>query len=152
MAHFDPLTNLPNRILLNDRIQQALAHSRRSAEIIALVFLDLDGFKVINDTYGHLVGDQLLIGVANAMQQTLREVDTLARLGGDEFVVLLINVGDIETREPLFNRLLTAAALPVIFDKVVLQVSASMGVTYYPQVEDVDADLLMRQADPPESE
>lgn len=147
MAHFDPLTNLPNRILLNDRIQQALAHSRRSAEIIALVFLDLDGFKVINDTYGHLVGDQLLIGVANAMQQTLREVDTLARLGGDEFVVLLINVGDIETREPLFNRLLTAAALPVIFDKVVLQVSASMGVTYYPQVEDVDADLLMRQAD-----
>jgi diguanylate cyclase (GGDEF)-like protein/PAS domain S-box-containing protein len=147
MAHFDPLTNLPNRVLLADRIQQAIAHSRRSAEIIALVFLDLDGFKVINDTYGHLVGDQLLIGVANAMQQTLREVDTLARLGGDEFVVVLINVGDIETREPLFTRLLNAAALPVIFDTIVLQVSASMGVTYYPQVDDVDADLLIRQAD-----
>jgi diguanylate cyclase (GGDEF)-like protein/PAS domain S-box-containing protein len=147
IAHFDPLTNLPNRVLLADRIQQAIAHSRRSAEIIALVFIDLDGFKAINDSHGHLAGDQLLIGVANTMQQTLREVDTLARLSGDEFVALLINVGDIETREPLFTRLLTAAALPVIFDKDALQVSASMGVAFYPQLEDVDADLLMRQAD-----
>jgi diguanylate cyclase (GGDEF)-like protein/PAS domain S-box-containing protein len=147
IAHYDPLTNLPNRVLLADRIQQAIAHSRRSAEIIALLFLDLDGFKAINDIHGHLAGDQLLIGVANAMQQTLREVDTLARLGGDEFVALLINVGDIETREPLFTRLLTAAGLPVTFDKVVLHVSASMGVTFYPQIEEVDADLLMRQAD-----
>jgi diguanylate cyclase (GGDEF)-like protein len=147
IAHFDSLTNLPNRVLLADRIQQAIAHSRRSGEIIALLFLDLDGFKTINDTYGHLTGDQLLIGVANAMQQTLREVDTLARLSGDEFVALLINVGDIEARGSLFKRLLAAAALPVTFDKLVLQVSASMGVTFYPQVEEVDADLLIRQAD-----
>ncbi len=146
-AHYDALTNLPNRVLLADRIQQAIAQSRRSGQVIALVFLDLDGFKAINDTHGHLAGDHLLIAVAHNMAQILRGVDTLARIGGDEFVALLVNVGDIETSEPLFTRLLAAAAVPELFGDTTLQVSASMGITFYPQTEDVDADILIRQAD-----
>jgi diguanylate cyclase (GGDEF)-like protein/PAS domain S-box-containing protein len=146
-AHYDALTDLPNRVLLSDRIQQAIAKSRRSKEMIALVFLDLDGFKAINDTHGHLAGDHLLIGVADNMSKNLREVDTLARIGGDEFVALLIDVGDILTSEPLFSRLLAAASTPVPFGEFVLQVSASMGITFYPQLEEVDVDILIRQAD-----
>ena len=87
-AHFDALTNLPNRTLLADRLHQAIAQCKRQNQLLALVFVDLDGFKTVNDDYGHLAGDQLLIGVSNAMRQTLREVDTLARIGGDEFIAL----------------------------------------------------------------
>ena len=146
-AHYDALTNLPNRVLLSDRIQQAIAKSRRSKKVMALVFLDLDGFKAINDTHGHLAGDHLLIAVAHNMSAILREVDTLARIGGDEFIALLVDVGDIRASEPLFERLLAAASNPVTFGEVVLQVSASMGITFYPQLEEVDADILIRQAD-----
>ena len=146
-AHFDALTNLPNRVLLADRLQQAIAQTRRSGKVIALAFLDLDGFKAINDEHGHLAGDHLLIAVANNMSQILREVDTLARIGGDEFIALLVDVGDAEAREPLFTRILAAAAIPELFGNATLQLSASMGVTFYPQLEEADADILMRQAD-----
>jgi diguanylate cyclase (GGDEF)-like protein/PAS domain S-box-containing protein len=146
-AHFDPLTNLPNRTLLGDRLHQAIAQCKRQNQLLALIFVDLDGFKTINDEYGHLAGDQLLIGVANAMQQTLREVDTLARIGGDEFIALLVDVSDTNECVPLFKRLLSAAAQPELFNDINLQVSASMGVTFYPQTDDVDADILIRQAD-----
>jgi diguanylate cyclase (GGDEF)-like protein len=146
-AHFDALTNLPNRTLLADRLHQAIAQCKRQNQLLALVFVDLDGFKTVNDDYGHLAGDQLLIGVSNAMQQTLREVDTLARIGGDEFIALLVDVGDIDKCVPLFTRLLLAAAQPELFNDISLQVSASMGVTFYPQTDDVDADILIRQAD-----
>ncbi|MEY3760617.1 MAG: hypothetical protein RIR39_2108, partial [Pseudomonadota bacterium] len=146
-AHFDALTNLPNRILLADRLNQAIVQCKRKKQLLALVFLDLDGFKIINDTYSHLAGDQLLIAVTNNMQQTLREVDTLARIGGDEFVVLLVDVGDIDACVPVFNRLLVAAAMPELFNDLTLQVSASLGITFYPQTKDVDADILIRQAD-----
>lgn len=146
-AHFDALTNLPNRTLLADRLNQAIVQCKRKKQLLALVFLDLDGFKIINDTYGHLAGDQLLIAAANNMQKTLREVDTLARIGGDEFIALLVDVGDIAACVPLFNRLLVAAAMPESFNDLTLQVSASMGITFYPQTEEVDADILIRQAD-----
>jgi diguanylate cyclase (GGDEF)-like protein/PAS domain S-box-containing protein len=146
-AHYDALTNLPNRTLLADRLNQAIAQCKRQNQLLALVFVDLDGFKAINDEYGHLAGDQLLIGVANAMQQTLREVDTLARIGGDEFIALLVGMDDINECVPLFKRLLSAAAQPELFNDISLQVSASMGVTFYPQIDDVDADILIRQAD-----
>jgi len=147
IAHFDTLTGLPNRALLTDRLHLALAEARRRRERLAVVFLDLDGFKAINDNHGHEAGDQVLITTASRMKQALREGDTLARLGGDEFIAVLPNLTDMDTSGPMFDRLLAAAAQPVRFGNVILQVSASLGATFYPQTEDVDADQLLRQAD-----
>ena len=146
-AHYDALTGLPNRVLMIDRLHQAIAQAKRREQLMAVVFLDLDGFKTVNDKYGHLAGDQLLISVANNMKQTLREIDTLARMGGDEFVAILVDIGDIEISVPLLIRLLAAASQPEPFGDHTLKVSASLGVTFYPQKDEVDADLLIRQAD-----
>lgn len=147
IAHYDPLTNLPNRVLLADRLQQAMHQVQRHGQQLAVVFLDLDGFKAINDTYGHKAGDQLLMNVALCMKEALRETDTLARLGGDEFVAVLTDLPDIETSIPMLNRLLSAAAQPLKIADIVLQVSASLGATSYPQMDEIDADQLLRQAD-----
>ncbi|MGZ5599698.1 MAG: EAL domain-containing protein [Methylobacter sp.] len=147
IAHYDALTNLPNRVLLADRLRQAMTQSQRHGQRLAVAFLDLDGFKTVNDSHGHEAGDQLLMTVANRMKQALREGDTLARLGGDEFVAVLLDLADIEAGVPMLSRLLTAAAQAVHVDDLILQVSASLGVTFYPQAEDVDADQLLRQAD-----
>jgi diguanylate cyclase (GGDEF)-like protein/PAS domain S-box-containing protein len=147
IAYYDVLTGLPNRALLGDRLHQAMAQAHRSGQQLAVVFLDLDGFKAINDTHGHEAGDQLLIALATRMKQTLREVDTLARLGGDEFVAVLLDLEDVEASVLMLTRLLAAAALSVTIGDLVLQVSASLGVTFYPQTEDMDADQLLRQAD-----
>ena len=147
LAHYDPLTGLPNRVLLADRLRQGLALALRHTQKLAVVYLDLDGFKNINDRHGHEVGDQLLVTVARQMKLALREGDTLARLGGDEFVALLGELEDVAACVPLLNRLLAAAAEPVPIGQLVVQVSASLGVTFYPQVEEVEPDLLLRQAD-----
>jgi diguanylate cyclase (GGDEF)-like protein/PAS domain S-box-containing protein len=147
MAHFDLLTTLPNRALLADRMKQAMTQTLRRKQLLAVAYLDLDGFKAINDTHGHKTGDQLLVAVANRMRQTLREGDTLARLGGDEFVVVLIDLPDVSSCEPMLNRLLAAASQPVREGDLELQVSASLGVTFFPQRDEVDADQLLRQAD-----
>ncbi|MEI7993914.1 MAG: PAS domain S-box protein [Methylococcaceae bacterium] len=146
-AHYDALTNLPNRVLLADRMRQGLAQVKRRGNRLAVAFLDLDGFKDINDKYGHDAGDRLLIALANRMKQALREGDTLARIGGDEFVAVLFDLPDIESSVPMLARLLAAAAQPVQQDNFTLQVSASIGLTFYPQTEDLDADQLIRQAD-----
>ncbi|WKJ91013.1 PAS domain S-box protein [Methylomonas montana] len=147
IAHYDTLTSLPNRVLLADRLHQGMAQTRRRGQLLAVAFLDLDGFKSINDNHGHKAGDQLLIALASRMAKTLREGDTLARLGGDEFVAVLLDLTDVETSVPMLTRLLTAAAQPVQSGDLVLQVSSSIGVTFYPQAEDIDADQLLRQAD-----
>lgn len=147
IAHYDALTNLPNRVLLADRLHQGMAQSLRHNKPLAVVYLDLDGFKAINDTYGHEIGDQVLIAVSARMKQVLREVDTLARLGGDEFVAVLLNLDDIESSIPLLTRLLNAAAEQFVLGELVLQVSASLGISFYPQTDEVDADQLLRQAD-----
>ncbi len=147
IAHFDALTNLANRVLLADRLQQAMAQAHRRNQLMAVVYLDLDGFKHINDQYGHLVGDQVLITLALRMKEALREGDTLARLGGDEFVAVLIDLEDVSASTPLLARLLAAAAQAVSVRDLSLQVSASLGVTLYPQKQDLDADQLLRQAD-----
>ena len=146
-AHFDALTSLPNRVLLADRLHQAMAQSPRREQRLVVVLLDLDGFKAINDRYGHQAGDQFLIVVAARMKQALRDGDTLARLGGDEFVAVLLDLPDVAASTPMLTRLLEAAAEPAQIGDLVLQVSASLGVTVYPQEEDVDADQLLRQAD-----
>ena len=147
IAHYDALTELPNRVLLADRLQLAMAQAQRGGKQLAVAYLDLDGFKAVNDKYGHDVGDQLLIAVATRMRQTLREVDTLARLGGDEFVAALVDFADSKDSAPILARLLAATAEPVNVGDLVLHVSASLGVTFYPQTEEVDADQLLRQAD-----
>jgi diguanylate cyclase (GGDEF)-like protein/PAS domain S-box-containing protein len=147
IAHFDALTGLPNRVLLADRLQQAMAQAQRRGQQLAVAYLDLDGFKAINDHYGHDAGDQILVTVAQRMKLALREGDTLARLGGDEFVAVLIDLEDTAASLPMVGRLLAAAAQPSSWNELRLQVSASLGVTFYPQSHDIDADQLLRQAD-----
>ena len=147
IAHYDALTNLPNRVLLADRLHQGMIYTLRQKKLLAIVYIDLDGFKAINDTYGHEIGDQVLISVAMCMKKVLREVDTLARLGGDEFVVVLLNLDGIESSIPTLTRLLDAASEQLVIGNRVLQVSASLGVSFYPQVNEVNADQLLRQAD-----
>ena len=147
LAHYDALTTLPNRVLLADRLQQAMVQARRQETLVAVVYLDLDGFKAINDRYGHQAGDQLLIVLAARMRQALRQGDTLARLGGDEFVAVLVGLPDRGATESLLIRLLTAVEEPTRVADVEHRVSVSLGVTFYPQVDEVDADQLLRQAD-----
>lgn len=146
IAHYDALTHLPNRVLLADRMQQAMIQNQRSGQTLAVVFLDLDGFKAVNDIYGHGIGDRLLITLSQRMKAALREGDTLARIGGDEFVVVLTNLKHAKDCEPLLVRLLQAAAEPVQLDEHRVEVSASIGVTLYPQ-DGVDAEQLLRHAD-----
>ncbi len=146
IAHYDLLTNLPNRVLLADRLSQAMLKCRRHEQSLAVIFLDLDGFKAVNDAYGHDVGDELLIALSVQMKKALREGDSLARIGGDEFVAVLTDLTCIEDCEPVIERLLLAASKPITIDNIILNVSASIGVTLYPQ-DNVDADQLMRHAD-----
>ncbi len=147
MAHFDMLTTLPNRVLLADRLQQAMAQAQRRRQRLAVAYLDLDGFKMVNDMHGHATGDKLLIALASQMKTVLREGDTLARLGGDEFVAVILDIEDIAACFPLLDRLLAAASQVVTVEELELKVSASIGVSFFPQGEDVDADQLLRQAD-----
>lgn len=147
LAHYDDLTGLPNRQLKADQLQQAIEKARQSGGRLAVVYIDLDGFKRINDQYGHDVGDKLLIAVAHQMQHALRPGDTLVRLGGDEFVAVLNNLNDTHTCKILLQSLLDAAAQPLQFEHQQLQVTASLGVTFYPQAEEIDGDQMLRQAD-----
>jgi diguanylate cyclase (GGDEF)-like protein/PAS domain S-box-containing protein len=146
IAHYDLLTNLPNRVLLADRLHQAMIRSRRHKNSLAVVVLDLDGFKAVNDTYGHNMGDELLIAVSLRMQEALREGDSLARFGGDEFVAVLSDLTTVEDCDPILERLLLAASEPITIGDVVLNISVSIGVTIYPQDRE-DPDLLIRHAD-----
>jgi len=147
IARYDSLTKLPNRALLGERLAQALVQTQRRGQHLAVVFIDLDGFKAVNDTHGHEAGDHLLITLAERMKGALRDGDILARLGGDEFVAVLIDLADVDDSAPMLNRLLAAAAQPVHLGQARLQVSASLGVTFYPQVQELEPDQLMRQAD-----
>ena len=147
LAHYDALTGLPNRILESDRLHQGMIQMQRRGMLLTVLYLDLDGFKAVNDTYGHLVGDKLLIGLSARMNLALREGDTLARLGGDEFVAILVDLDSTTSAIPIINRLLEAASLPLQIDDLTVQVSASIGVTFYPQEDKVDGDQLIRQAD-----
>ena len=146
IAHYDILTNLPNRSLLSDRLSQAMLQCNRNKKSLAVVFLDLDGFKAVNDSHGHGVGDDLLIALSHRMKEALREGDSLARIGGDEFVAVLADLDKIEDCELVLERLLLATSDPIEVSDMILNVSASIGVTLYPQ-DNVDADQLLRHAD-----
>lgn len=147
IAYYDSLTGLANRVLLADRLEQAMMQTSRRENHLAIVYLDLDGFKEINDLYGHDTGDKVLIAVAVNMKEVLREGDTLSRLGGDEFVAILQDISVTDVSIPTIERLLKAAAQPIKIGELVLEVSASLGVTFYPQLNDIQADQLLRQAD-----
>ncbi len=146
IAHYDGLTGLPNRVLLADRLQQAISQCQRRDRSIAVVYLDLDGFKAINDQHGHAHGDELLILVSQRIKAALREGDTLARIGGDEFVAVLVDLDQASESDPVLKRMLQAASDRVTVKGRKMQVSASIGVTFYP-TDGVDADQLMRHAD-----
>ena len=147
IAHYDPLTGLPNRRLLADRLQQAMAQARRRGSRLVVAYLDLDGFKAVNDELGHEYGDQLLVALSERMTHATRECDTVCRLGGDEFVVVLDGLQDAADFMPMVARLLEAVATPVEVGRRVLKVTGSVGVAVYPQSVEIDADQLMRQAD-----
>ncbi len=146
IAHYDPLTNIPNRMLLADRLQHAMTQCKRHGLSLAVAYLDLDGFKAINDSYGHDVGDKLLIKLSELMNKSLREGDTLARIGGDEFIAVLADLEKTSDCEQVLERLLQAAMNPITIGNKKLQVSTSIGVTLYPQ-DAVDAEQLIRHAD-----
>ncbi|WP_428034144.1 EAL domain-containing protein [Amphritea sp.] len=146
IAHYDALTNLPNRVLLADRLHQAMTQSKRRELFLAVVYLDLDGFKAINDAHGHDMGDELLIKLSQRMGEVLRDGDTLARIGGDEFVAVLVDLEQMQECEAILERLLSVAASPVTVGDVTLQISTSIGATIYPQ-DGAEADQLMRHAD-----
>jgi len=147
IAYYDALTGLPNRLLLADRLRQAMVQTRRRGQLLAVMLLDLDGFKTVNDRHGHDAGDQVLTTLASRMKCVLREGDTLARLGGDEFVAVLLDLGDAGASVPVIKRLLESAAEPVQIGESTLRVSASVGVTFFGQGESLDVDQLLRQAD-----
>ncbi len=146
LAYFDALTGLPNRVLLADRMAQASAQTRRNHTLMAICYLDLDGFKPINDTWGHDIGDQLLIEMANRFKVTLRAGDSVARLGGDEFVLLMLGLNSIAECEQAVQRMLHAIGNPLLVTPQPIMLSASIGVTIFP-LDDADADALLRHAD-----
>lgn len=147
IAHYDPLTGLPNRVLLADRMHQAMVQSKRRGLKLAVAYLDLDGFKSVNDQYGHTVGDQFLSALAIQFKAMMREGDTIARLGGDEFVAVFVDLQDTHDSVTLITRLLQVASRQIQLDDLALNVSASVGVSFYPQPDEADADQLLRQAD-----
>jgi diguanylate cyclase (GGDEF)-like protein len=147
IAYSDSLTGVANRVLLNDRIRHAIAQAKRKREPVGLVYLDMDGFKTVNDRYGHEAGDQLLIAVTERISQILRTSDTLARLGGDEFVIVLSDLHTRAETRPVIERLAQSLREPLLLSgNLSLQVSASFGVAFYPQDGD-DAETLLRHAD-----
>jgi diguanylate cyclase (GGDEF)-like protein/PAS domain S-box-containing protein len=146
-AYHDALTKLPNRTLFADRLRQAMNRSQRDKQQIAVIFIDLDGFKAVNDQFGHDAGDQLLLHVTRQMKKVLRDSDTLARLGGDEFVAVACGLEDKEQVVSLFSRLLMVISEGIVIDNNFLQVSASLGATFYPQEDDIEAEQLLRQSD-----
>ena len=145
MAHHDALTGLPNRMLLNDRLDMALAQAKRGGEKLAVCFMDLDGFKPVNDTFGHKAGDILLVEVAKRLLAISRATDTVARLGGDEFVLIFQDISGEAECGQMLSRIMEVIGQPFHIDGHDIRVSASIGVALYP--DDTDGDSLLRHAD-----
>lgn len=146
LAHYDVLTDLPNRVLFADRFQQALVHARRTSQNVALLFLDLDRFKRVNDSLGHRAGDQLLQTIAARLKECVREDDTVSRRGGDEFVILLSGLSRPQQAGAVASKILAALARPVLCEGQEIAVSASIGIACYPQ-DGVDGESLVVNAD-----
>ena len=146
LSLIDPLTRLANRRLLADRMLMALVHARRNRSAMAVIYLDLDGFKQINDTFGHGVGDEMLKMAAVRLLATVREEDTVARPGGDEFIISLWHVSDIGYAATVASRAIEALAQPYDIEGTTVSITASAGVSTYPD-HGADADALLKSAD-----
>lgn len=145
-AGHDTLTKLPNRTLLSDRISQAIAHALRQEQLLLICFMDLDGFKAVNDQHGHEMGDKLLIEVAHRLTNVVRSDDTVSRLGGDEFVLLLSELRSADEADILMSRILEEMSRPFLIDQITLKISSSVGATIFP-FDSSDTDTLLRHAD-----
>lgn len=145
-ANYDELTDLPNRRLYNDRLNEAILHAKRNRSSIAVVFIDLDHFKDVNDLHGHNFGDRVLTRIAANLKNVLRDSDTLARFAGDEFAAILPNVKRPESVQNLLSRMLSSVIEPMLIEEKNLHLSASIGVTFYPN-DAVDVDKLLINAD-----
>jgi diguanylate cyclase (GGDEF)-like protein/PAS domain S-box-containing protein len=145
-ANYDLLTGVPNRRLLADRLRQAIVHAQRGGKMLAICYIDLDGFKTVNDLYGHGTGDLLLIEITLRLHEVLRAGDTLARLGGDEFVVLFNDIGHETECFQILERIMQTISAPMPISEHHIVVSASIGVTFYPN-DNEDGDTLLRHAD-----
>lgn len=146
IANHDPLTNLPNRILLMDRLDLAIAFAKRTGEMLVVCYIDLDGFKPINDHLGHDAGDKVLCAVSQRIKYIVRDNDTAARLGGDEFVILLGQIKSIEDCTVILDRLIDDIAQPIQIDSDYARVTASIGVALFPS-DSIEASTLIKQAD-----
>lgn len=146
LAHYDLLTGLPNRALFRDRLLQAMAQAKRSDTLIAVMFLDIDDFKDVNDTLGHAVGDQLLKEITQRIRSCMREYDTVARFGGDEFGIIQTDVQTVEAAADLAERVLGMLGEPFHIEGHEIHSGASVGMTIYP-FDDAQADALLRNAD-----
>lgn len=146
LAYYDALTGLPNRRLLEDRLQHAIRHAHRKQQVLAVMFVDLDHFKAVNDSHGHATGDHLLTEISTRLQSCLREDDTLARLGGDEFIVLLPELDSSEHATRVARRLIEANARPYRCGDALLRVGSSIGISLYP-LDGETASSLMEGAD-----
>jgi diguanylate cyclase (GGDEF)-like protein len=147
LAHHDSLTGLPNRTLLKDRFESALASAQRREHSLAILLLDLDNLKTVNDTYGHDAGDDLLIAVANALKSLVRGMDTVARTGGDEFVILLTDIQDGYGAQEVARKVIKRFEEPIMTDKgEALRTSTSIGIAFYPQ-DGLDIGTLIKHAD-----
>jgi len=146
LAYHDALTGLPNRLLFKDRLTVALSHAQRDKTRLAVLFLDLDRFKVINDSLGHNIGDQLLQSVANRIQRGLRDSDTVARLGGDEFTLLLPHLSRSDDAAPIAQKLLESLRQPLLLEGREFLITTSIGISLYPE-DGMDAETLIKNAD-----
>ena len=146
LAQFDFLTDLPNRLLLNDRLSQAISAARRQDQSLAVLFVDVDRFKHVNDSLGHLIGDRLLLSIAQRLVAGVRESDTISRQGGDEFVILLSSVAHAADAALSAQKILTIAQMPYRVDEHDLQITLSVGISIYPD-DGADAETLVKNAD-----
>jgi len=146
LAYHDVLTSLPNRLLFYDRLEQALVHAKRYSGQLAVIFLDLDGFKQVNDSKGHLAGDRLLQLVGNRLKGSMRESDTIARLGGDEFTILLKGIKNPDDVTRAVQKVLSLISKPFMVDDTVVAITSSIGVSVYPN-DGTDSETLMQRAD-----
>lgn len=145
-ASIDTLTGLPNRNLIMDRLGQMLASSRRGGRLFAVMFMDLDHFKSVNDALGHAAGDELLVRVAHRIRDALRECDSVGRMGGDEFIVLLSDISSAQDIIPIANKILDEVSRPLVVAERTLQTAASIGITVYPMDGD-SVETLLKNAD-----
>lgn len=146
LAHYDSLTGLPNRFLFHHRLSEAIEKARRHNKIVALLFLDLDRFKIINDTQGHLVGDQILKSVGEKLVNAIRHSDTVARMGGDEFTIVLTDLLHIEDVDTVALKIIESMQLPIVFEDQHYFVSPSIGISIYPD-DGQDIETLIQMAD-----